>query len=100
MGGGLCIRVCFSFLFSTQNQVKQIIIGLLWVIYHIEFFFGEFFFLVSRNNGLKILIYCLILSEESQRSEQTYLCLVLAVYNSLIILSFKFTQLNLVFEDL
>ena len=25
-GGGLCIRACFSFLFSTQNQVPQKII--------------------------------------------------------------------------
>ena len=33
----LCIRVCFIFfLFSTQNQVPQIIIGLGRVVYHIK----------------------------------------------------------------
>ena len=29
-------RVCFSFLFSTQKQVQQVVIGLCGVLYHIE----------------------------------------------------------------
>ena len=37
IGEELCVRVCYSFfLFSTQNQVPQIIVGMGRVIYHAE----------------------------------------------------------------
>ena len=72
MGRNFGIRVCFSFLlFSTQNQVPQIIIGMSRVIYSIKALSVvilrttlksfEFFFSVEKNR-FEFLIFGLILS--------------------------------------
>ena len=88
-----CVLNFFFFLFSTQNQIPQIMIALVLVTYQIKvlsvvirttFENFKFFFTVSRKIGLKFLSFGIPIFTGPNRAldRRTILCLYVAGFQT------------------